>query len=287
MERLFLFVYQNRAFFTFVALELVCAWLIVTNNHYQGAKFFNSSNGIVATMNNFSQGVRDYFQLREVNQMLAEENAALKEKINQQMQLAAVSDSTGARLDSVKSVLLDSARFNQYEFESAKVVNNHVDFFKNYLTIDKGEDRGLMPGMAVISPLGAVGKVKLVSNHFAVVTSLLHIDVMVSARLKSTEHFGTVQWDGLDPDIVEFKYIPRHVKPAVGDSVITSGYAIFPDGIMIGTIAEVNLRDEALFYDLKVKLSQDFRKLSFVTIVKSNMQPERDSLEQAVISLEK
>jgi rod shape-determining protein MreC len=119
------------------------------------------------------------------------------------------------------------------------------------------------------------------------VTSLLHIDVMVSARLKKTEHFGTIQWDGLNPDIVQFKYIPRHVKPAVGDSVITSGYAIFPDGIMIGTVAEVNLRDEALFYDLKVKLSQDFRKLSFVTIVKANLHDEQDSLEQAIINIDK
>ncbi len=279
MERLFLFVYQNRAFFTFLALELACAWLIVTNNHYQGAKFFNSSNGIVATMNNFSQGVRDYFQLREVNQMLAEENAALKQKINQQMQFLVTSDTTGS--------VQDSLLINQFDFESAKVVNNHVDFFKNYMTIDKGENKGIMPGMAVISPLGAVGKIKQVSNHFAVVTSLLHIDVMVSARLKRTEHFGTVQWDGRDPDIVQFKYIPRHVKPAVGDSVITSGYAIFPDGIMIGTVAEVDLRDEALFYDLKVKLSQDFRKLSFVTIVKSNLKHEQDSLEQAIMNVEK
>jgi len=84
-------------------------------------------------MNNFSQGVRDYFQLREVNQMLAEENAALKEKINQQVQFAAALDSTG--------LVQDSVLIKQYEFESAKVVNNHVDFFKNYLTIDKGEDR--------------------------------------------------------------------------------------------------------------------------------------------------
>lgn len=279
MERLFLFVYQNRAFFTFLALELTCAWLIVTNNQYQGAKFFNSSNGIVATMNNFSQGVRDYFQLREVNQMLAEENAALKEQLSQQKQFVAASDTSG--------VVLDSALLNQYGFESAKVVNNHVDFFKNYITIDKGEDKGLMPGMAVISPLGAVGKVKQVSDHFAVVTSLLHIDVMVSARLKKTEHFGTVQWDGHDPDIIQFKYIPRHVKPAVGDTVETSGFAVFPDGIMIGTVAEVNLRDEALFYDLKVKLSQDFRKLSFVTIVKSNLKHEQDSLEQIIINIEK
>jgi rod shape-determining protein MreC len=279
MERLFLFVYQNRAFFTFLALELTCAWLIVTNNQYQGAKFFNSSNGIVATMNNFSQGVRDYFQLRQVNQMLAEENAALKEKIDQHQQYIAAADTTIA--------IQDSVLLNKYSFESAKVVNNHVDFTKNYITIDKGEDKGLAPGMAVISPLGAVGKIKQVSNHFAVVTSLLHIDVMVSARLKRTEHFGTAQWDGMDPDIILFKYIPRHVKPAVGDTVETSGYSIFPDGVMIGTIAEVNLRDEALFYDLKVKLSQDFRKLSFVTIVKSNLQHEQDSLEQAIINIQK
>ena len=279
MERLFLFVYQNRAFFTFLALELTCAWLIVTNNQYQGAKFFNSSNGIVATMNNFSQGVRDYFQLREVNQMLAEQNAALKEQLSQQKQFLAATDSSG--------VVLDSALLNQYGFESAKVVNNHVDFFKNYITIDKGRDKGLMPGMAVISPLGAVGKVKQVSSHFAVVTSLLHIDVMVSARLRRTEHFGTIQWDGRDPDIIQFKYIPRHVKPAVGDTVETSGFSVFPEGIMVGTVAEVSLRDEALFYDLRVKLSQDFRKLSFVTIVKSNLKHEQDSLEQVIIKSEK
>jgi rod shape-determining protein MreC len=279
MERLFLFVYQNRAFFTFLALELTCAWLVVTNNQYQGAKFFNSSNGIVATMNNFSQGVRDYFQLREVNQMLAQENAALKQKISQQQKYIAEADTTLA--------IQDSVLINEYDFESAKVVNNHVDFFKNYITIDKGEDRGLKPGMAVISPLGAVGKVKLVSNHYAVVTSLLHIDVMVSARLKRTEHFGTAQWDGKDPDIIQLKYIPRHVNPAIGDTVVTTGYAVFPDGIMIGTVVEKSLRDEALFYDLKVKLSQDFRKLSFVSIVKSGLKHEQDSLEGAVINVEK
>src|SRR5215510_6993689 len=84
MERLILFVYQNRAFFTFLLLEIFCAWLIVENNAYQGTKFFNSSNGLVAAMNSFSQSVRDYFQLSDVNRMLAEENAALKQSLEQQ-----------------------------------------------------------------------------------------------------------------------------------------------------------------------------------------------------------
>jgi rod shape-determining protein MreC len=278
MERLILFVYQNRAFFTFLVLEICCAWLIVENNAYQGTKFFNSSNGVVATMNNFSQRVRDYFQLSEVNRMLAEENASLKQTVDRQRK----------QVYPVASEILDSALVKQYDFVSAKVVNNHVDLVKNFITIDRGKDAGIEPGMAVISPLGVVGKVKLVSTHYGVVTSILHIDVMISAVLKRTEHFGTVQWDGLNPDLVEFKYIPRHVSPAVGDTVITSGYnAVFPEGVMIGVINEVKLSDEALFYDLKVKLSQDFRKLSFVTVVRNHRQAEQDSLENVILKLDR
>lgn len=276
MERLILFVYQNRAFFTFLLLEFFCAWLIVENNAYQGTKFFNSSNGLVAGVNNFSQSVRDYFQLTEVNRVLAEENASLKETLEQQKHPEYPLN--------IKSPA-DSSQGKHFEFVSARVVNNHVDLVKNFITIDKGSDSGIEPGMAVISPLGVVGKVKLVSRHYGVVTSILHIDVMVSAVLKRTEHFGTIQWDGLNPDLVEFKYIPRHVNPVIGDTVITSGYnAIFPEGIMIGVIDGVKLNDEALFYDLKIKLSQDFRKLSYVNVVKNYWQPEQDSLEQIMIN---
>ena len=145
-----------------------------------------------------------------------------------------------------------------------------------------------MPGMAVISPLGAVGKVKKVSEHYSVVTSILHIDYMISGVLKESNHFGTVQWNGKDPNFTKFNFIPRHVKPAVGDTVVTSGFnAIFPEGIMIGTISEVELSPEALTYDLTLVLSQDFRKLSYVSVVKSNLKAEQDKLEEEVEVMEK
>jgi rod shape-determining protein MreC len=279
MERLILFVYQNRAFFTFLFLELFCAWLIVQNNAYQGSKFFNSSNGLVAAMNSFSQSVRDYFMLTEVNRTLSEENALLKHKLSQQPVTFILPND---------SILHDSSAANQYEFVSAKVVNNHVDMVKNFITINKGKDAGLEPGMAVISPLGVVGKLKLVSDHYGVVTSILHVDVMVSAKLRRTEHFGTVQWDGRDPDQVEFNYIPPHAHPTVGDTVVTSGFnAVFPEGVMVGVISSVDLNKDQLFYNIKVRLSQDFRKLSWVTVVKNNRHAEQDSLEQVIQKLER
>ena len=86
MGRIVLFIYQYRAFFTFLVLEFFCSWMFIENNQYQGASFFNSSNSFVASVNGFSQGVREYFSLREINEMLAEENTQLRRKLEQRNQ---------------------------------------------------------------------------------------------------------------------------------------------------------------------------------------------------------
>ena len=137
MQRLFLFFYQYRAFFTFLLLELVCAWLLIGNNAYQGARFFNSSNGLVASLNNVSQGVREYFLLRQVNSTLAEENAYLRSQFEALNQVRYI--------DSAPTVT-DSTVVDQYDFESAKVVSNTVHRFTNFITINKGSDDGIEPG---------------------------------------------------------------------------------------------------------------------------------------------
>lgn len=282
MERLFYFLYQYRAFFTFIVLELFCAWLVVENNQYQGAKFFNSSNVFIGNLNASTQNVRDYFSLRETNTRLAEENAKLMEQLEKILKPNPL-DTLGQALGIPDSARQDSIRINRFSFTSAKIVNNSVHMAKNYLTINKGNKDGIAPGMAVISPAGIVGKVKSASKHFSVVTSVLHRDVRVSAVLKRSNYFGTIQWDGLNPAFADLLYIPRHVNPLKGDTILTSGYnSIFPEGIMIGTIDKVTLRDEALFYDLRVRLSQDYRKLSYVIVVKSHLKQEQDSLEHTV-----
>lgn len=228
---------------------------------------------MVASLNNFSQGVREYFLLRKVNSTLAEENAQLRSQLEKYKQIGYLS---GPAIDSTR---FDSTVIKQYDFVSAKVVSNTVHRFTNYLTINKGATDSIAPGMAVISSFGAVGKVKAVSKHYSVVTSVLHIDVQVSVLLKKTGDFGTAQWDGRDPDYVKLKYIPTHVNVAKGDTVLTSGYnTVYPSGILVGVIDEVK-KDETLFYDIRLKLFQDFRKLSYVEVVRNYLRHEQDSLQ--------
>jgi rod shape-determining protein MreC len=139
MERIVLFIYQYRAFFTFLVLEFFCSWLIIETTSTRELIFFNSSNSFVANLNGFSQDVREYFLLREVNSVLAEENTVLRKKLEQRNQ-------------SVQSSLQDSSIIKRFDFVTAKVVNNSVSRFTNFVTINKGKDAGIEPGMAVISP---------------------------------------------------------------------------------------------------------------------------------------
>jgi rod shape-determining protein MreC len=275
MERLLNFVYAYRAFFTFLLLELFCSWLIIQNNRYQGAKYFNSSNRLVARMNETSQNIREYFALAEINNTLALENSMLYKRLEQREQAIQFLQLTKIN---------DSTLFDRFDFVSARVVNNTTKYYKNFITINRGSEAGLEPGMAVISLGSVVGKVKSVSHHYAVLISLLNLDEQVSSTIKRTGHFGTVQWEGNNPSIASLKYIPRHVQPVVGDSIVTSGYnAVFPSGIFIGKIKEFKLNNEAPFYEIKVELGLDFSKLAFVDVIKSRLRKERDSIEHVTI----
>jgi len=274
MERLFNFIYTYRAFFTFLSLEFLCVWLLIVNNQYQGTKYWNTSNSVVAKVSATEEGIRQYFSLRDINDVLSKENASLRNRLETQGQL----------LNLYKLNQVDSNLLKSFDYVNAKVINNSTKYYKNFITIDRGTDAGLLPGMAVISSVGAVGKVKSVSEHYAVVISLLNIDDQVSCVIKRTGHFGTIQWEGTNSAITSLKYIPRHVKLEVGDSIVTSGYnAIFPPGIYIGKIKEFKLKEEALFYDIKVELGQDFGKLAFVEIIKNRRKNERDSVERSTI----
>jgi len=275
MDRLLNFLFQYRAFLTFLALELFCAWLIVENNQYQSTKFFNSSNRLAANIISFSQGVREYFSLRQINRELSEENALLRTRLEQRNQSLFSVD--------VREVK-DPEVINRFDYVSAKVINNSTQLFKNYITIDKGKKNGIEPGMAVISAAGAVGKVKSVSDNYAVLISLLNIDENVSSIIRRTGHFGTTKWDGSDPRFTKLLYIPRHVTPMVGDTVVTSGFnAVFPEQVMVGIVRELSLSEEAPFWDIRVELAQDFGKLAFVQVIRSQLRAEKDSLEMVTI----
>ena len=273
MQQLFRFIFQNRSHFTFLLLLILGLFLVTRFNSYQAAIYFHTSNQVSGGLLESRQEIKDYFNLRAVNQQMAEENARLRQ---------ALVNPIPYRLG--LSILPPSRRQalpDQYRFQEAKVINNSWQRFRNYITLNKGETDGLESGMAVIGPEGIVGQVMHVSRNYATATSLLHNDLKVSCLLTSTGNYCTINWQGPDPQVAKLLYLPLHTDPQVGDTVVTSGYnAVFPAGLPIGRIKSFEQASDANFYDVDVELTTDFQSLSYVYVIENQYRPEKDSLEQ-------
>ncbi|MDX5337505.1 MAG: rod shape-determining protein MreC [Cyclobacteriaceae bacterium] len=271
MLRILQFLYRIRAFLLFILLEVIAIWMVVTNNSPQGAAFFNSSNAVIGSVLKKQADLVQFFSLANANEELAEENAQILEKLHSFTQPA---DSAYLELDSLLEV--------NYEFRGARVIANSIRFSQNYITLNKGAKDGVKPGMGVFNSAGVVGRVKSVSQNYAVAFSLLNTGLLVSSKIKSTNDFGSVQWDGGDASEASLLYIPRHVKASIGDTLITSGFnAVFPEGIPIGVISEINPdTDNPNYLQIKLKLAVDFSKVTYVYLVENTQFEELDSLFQ-------
>lgn len=252
----------------FLFLEVVSIWLIVSYNRYQSAVFFNSSSFIAGEILAARSNVTEYFDLKDMSSQLANQNATLLSKIHALQQQA-----------SVDSVWHEDT-VSQFKYTPAKVINNSLSLqTDNYITLNKGAKDGIRPDMGVIGPDGIVGKVKNTSENFSTVTSLLS-GMSIASKIRDKNIDATVKWPGKHPRRAELKYVMRHHKPEPGDTVVTSEYnAIFPAGVLIGVITEVNLPQGSADYEITVELATDFSALSYVYVVENSLKPERDSLE--------
>lgn len=274
MKNLWLFLVRYNAFFWFVLFFTFSIFLVVQNNNYQRSSFVNSSNVIIGSFYGNVNSWKEYLSLRTTNEQLTNENALLR----QQLQNITSSDTTKDAIS-----IVDSIDDSRYDFLVASVVNNSVNQKSNYLTINKGSIDGIEKDMGVITSNGVVGTVLNVSAHFSTIKSLLHPDSKISVTLDSTSTaFGSLVWgNNKDPRYAMVRDIPNHVKVYVGQPVFTSGYSTkFPKGIKIGHIVQTDLTSGESFKDIRVLLTTNFINLNHVYIVKDKMAIEKLELEK-------
>ena len=271
MRTLIKFLLRYYYFLLFLTFETFSIFLVIENNNYQKTSFLNSANFISGNIYKSISNLTSYLNLKQTNEELSAENTRLNNILKNSYKTNEIS----------LLEIYDSTYFQQYTTTAAQVINNSVNRQNNYLTIDKGKKQGISPEMAVISPNGIIGIVKDVSNNFASVISILNTNMHISAMIKKNEYFGSLIWDGKNYRETTLKDIPNHVKINIGDTIITSGYSsIFPKGKLIGVISGFEQEKGGNFYLIKVKLSTNFKKLSYVYVVGNFLKQEQKNLEK-------
>lgn len=274
MRSLLRFLARNYFFILFLVLEVFSLSLVVNYNNFQRIKFFNSSNSVVAGIYGSYSKISGFFHLQQTNAELAAENASLRNELAKRLQQV-YPDSLRFQRDSV--MLADP----QYGYIPAKVINNSVIKQYNYITINRGLKDGVKVDMGIIGPGGVVGIITSVSKNYATGPTILNKRWKVSAKIKSSNYFGSLAWDGVSMNYANLNEIPFHVRMEVGDTVVTSGYSgVFPEGIPVGIIDKFDHATGHNFYDIRVKLLTNFPNLSFVEVVKNNQLEELNFIEK-------
>ena len=276
MRNLLNFFLKYDDWFLFILLEVISFVLLFRFNNYQGSAFFTSSNQVVGMVYEATNKVTGYFHLKTINDDLVQKNVELELQVEHLRTALLEMTADSAEIERMKSDALLG-----YDIYRASVINNSLTHADNYITLNKGENDGIRREMGVISGSGVVGIVYQTSPNYSVVIPILNSKSSISCKIKRSDYFGFLKWDGGSSQYATVKDMPRHSLFTLGDTIVTSGHsAVFPGGIPVGTVEDMSDSHDGLSYLLKVKLFTGFARLSDVRVIAKKAQEERLELEE-------
>ncbi|MBC7748925.1 MAG: rod shape-determining protein MreC [Methylotenera sp.] len=269
MQQIFNFIFKNSNRILFLLLLGISLSLTIQSHSFHRSKIISSANflsgGVYEKVNNLNE----YLNLKTQNDALALENAKLKSLLFNSEDTTAV-----RKLDSLKGVKIE-------DIIVSKVIHNSYNVYENYLTLNSGELQGVKTDMGVVNSLGIIGIIENTSPKYATVISILNKRTQINAKIKKSNHFGSLNWNGKSTGFVQLTDLPRLALIKIGDTIVTGGQSvIFPENINIGTIAKIYRDTQTNFYTLDIKLFNDMTNLGHVYIIKSKDRDEITNLEK-------
>lgn len=238
--------------------------------------------GQSAALNSWVSGYIDegvsYLKLKQINEDLVAQNKAL---------MVELYGKQGAKNPQFRKVHDTLGGGQIYTFVDGEIVFNSINRRNNYFTINRGRRDGVFPQMGVMAPKGIAGIVINSTDSYALVQSVLSVNkIRINAALKNSGYFGTLTWNGDNSRVMHLADIPKYVALKIGDTVITDGKsAIFPKGVMIGTIAGYSVDNKTGFWDISVELSEKMGALSKVYVVKNLKKAEVQKIQDTMQSV--
>lgn len=262
----------------FLILEALSGWMLFRFNTYQGSVWFTQANAVAGYVLEWKAEMLHYIHLTGLNSQLTQEILQLQQE-NEAMRakLAELTKDSSYTEKVQAEVLMNNTLI------PAHVITNSVRQKDNFMTLDKGSRDGVRAEMGVVSGTGIVGITYLVSDHYSVVLPILNSHSNISCRLRGTNYFGSLKWDGGNTLQAYMDDIPRHARCKVGDIVETSGFSsVFPAGIFVGKVIQIRNSKDGLSYRLEVQLSTDLAQIRDVCVVSYKNKEELDAIESKV-----
>ena len=269
MQQILNFIFKNSNKLLFLLLLGISLVLTIQSHSYHRSEVVTSANFISGGVYEKIHNVQEYLNLKTQNEQLAKENAILKKLLYNAK-------------DSTAIVVRDSLKgYRGMNTIISKVIKNSYNVKENYLTLNSGTKAGVKPDMGVVNALGIVGIVEHTSTNYATVISVLNVKSQINAKIKKSNHFGTLRWDGKNTGFVQLIDVPRLANVRKGDTIVTGNESVtFPPNVGIGVIDKIYTDKETNYFTLNVRLFNDMTNLGHVYIIKSKDREELINLEK-------
>lgn len=220
---------------------------------------------------NFITGLFDeYTALKDVY----EENAKLKEQLDKAVREQAMNEVLAQELKQLQEITQITWLPTDYNMKYATVIYRDVENWNSQIKIDLGESSGIAKDMAVITAKGMIGTVTDVSETSSTVTLLSteksnsQLPVMIISGDET--YYGLLDHYDLEKKSYRLKLLSDVQTIEENAVVVTSGLGgsgKTPKGILLGTIEQYSLKDEAMESICYVTPSVDFDDLNYIAVV--------------------
>lgn len=275
MRNLIAFFRRFRIFLYFALLQGIALSTYFTYLSYPRSQYLTTASAVSGQLLTYRNDVTKHFQLPYNNRKLQYENIQLRERLPESF----------IKVQGRVYKIDDTLQHQQYEYIPAVVINSTVNKRNNYFTLNSGKSSGIYRGMGVFSNKGIVGIIHNVSDHFAVVKSVLTEDINIDVMVEKNGVFGLLKWNGKNAKIGTISSISNDLTLKKWSKIVTrGGSGIFPRGLPVGKIKSLKTVEGKPLWDVEIYYSEDYRKLQNVYVIKNLMLNEQKELEKKIPS---
>lgn len=189
-------------------------------------------------------------------------------------------------MNSYAEVLSENERYeemlgaqNEYEALSplfAKVIAKDTGLWFETFTINKGQNDGITPNMAIVNAQGLIGRVNSVGLNYSTVISIIDSRSSVAALIGRTRDNGMLQGvtqgDNGETECRMY-YLTNLGNVKVGDLVYTSGLdSRFPKGLLIGEVTAVSRSSKSADKYVSIRPSVSFSSIEEVFVLREQVE---------------
>jgi len=270
MIRFIFKLWQNYKEYILLIVLLIASLIIISFNQNNAVKKVRAiAFGSFASVTTIISDIINVAKVKSENERLRQVNTELMLQVSRLREYGIVNEEL-KNLLSIKDSL-------DYPLIPASIVSKSLSKSQATITINAGKNKGVKPGMPIITDKGLVGVINSTSEDFAIARTLMNFDLKLTVKDERSRIDGILKWNGEDLVIVD---VPKTYDVEPGDRIVTSDLSsIISIPVPVGVAAELTNVETGIFNQIKIKPFVDFTRVESVFVLAIVQSKQKNDLE--------